>query len=154
MLRTEEGHRSLLIICAIAAVLSELIFFLIVGGHREMIRGVRMSFDSLPLLSLRIDQTLLDTMLGLLQTCTMFAVQLAAPMLVTMLVVDLALGCIGKAMPQMNILTAGLSVRSLLGVGVLLVGLVITKDALSNQLLDAMNRVQINWSTPQVVPVN
>ena len=78
----------------------------------------------------------------------------AAPMLVTMLVVDLALGCIGKAMPQMNILTAGLSVRSLLGVGVLLVGLVITKDALSNQLLDAMNRVQINWSTPQVVPVN
>ena len=32
-------------------------------------------------------------------------------MLVTMLIVDLSLGCISKTMPQLNVMTAGLSVR-------------------------------------------
>jgi flagellar biosynthetic protein FliR len=125
-----------------------LVIFLLVGGHREMIKGVRMSFESLPLLSLGVDQSLLDMILNLMQTCTTFAFQLAAPLLVTMLVVDLALGCIGKAMPQMNVLTAGLTVRSLLGLAVLIVGLTLTVNVLSGQLTDAMKLVQVRWSTP------
>jgi flagellar biosynthetic protein FliR len=74
--------------------------------------------------------------------------QLAAPVLVTMLVVDLALGCIGKAMPQMNVLTAGLSIRSLMGLVVLLVGLGLTVAVIGNELSSAMNFVQVRWSTP------
>jgi flagellar biosynthetic protein FliR len=38
--------------------------------------------------------------------------RLAAPMLITMLVVDLVLGLIGKTVPQMNVMAAGLSLRS------------------------------------------
>lgn len=125
-----------------------LVIFLLVGGHLEMIRGVRMSFNSLPLLSLGIDQPLLDMVIGLMQTCTTFAVQLAAPMMVTMLVVDLALGCIGKAMPQMNVLTAGLTIRSMLGVAVLVVGLQLTVMVLGGKLSESMQIVQLKWSTP------
>lgn len=125
-----------------------LVIFLLIGGHREMIRGVRMSFQSLPVLSLGVDQPLLDLIISLMQTCTTFAVQLAAPMMVTMLVVDLALGCIGKAMPQMNVLTAGLTIRSLLGIAVLLVGLTLTVTVLSGKLTDSMQIVQLRWTTP------
>jgi flagellar biosynthetic protein FliR len=125
-----------------------LVVFLAIGGHREMVRGIRMSFDALPLLSLGVDRDLLNTLVGLFQSCTTLAVQLAAPMLVTMLVVDLALGCIGKAMPQMNILTAGLSLRSLLGVAVILVGLTLTINVLDGELKHAMEFVQVRWSTP------
>jgi flagellar biosynthetic protein FliR len=74
--------------------------------------------------------------------------RLAAPVLVTMLIVDLALGCIGKAMPQMNVLTAGLSIRSLLGLGVVIVGLTLTVNVLSGSLLTAMHEVQLRWASP------
>jgi flagellar biosynthesis protein FliR len=65
-----------------------------------------------------------------------------------MLIVDLALGCIGKAMPQMNVLTAGLSIRSLLGLGVLIVGLTMTVNVLSESLWSAMKFVQVRWTAP------
>lgn len=123
-----------------------LVVFLCIGGHRDMIVGIRTSFQALPLLSLGVDQPLLDLVIGLMGTCTTFAVQLAAPLLVTMLVVDFALGCIGKAMPQMNVLTAGLTIRSLLGLGVVIVGLVLTVTVIGDQLKDAMKIFQLHWS--------
>jgi len=120
-----------------------LVVFLIIGGHRQMILGIWKSFESLPLLSLGIDRPLVDTLSGLFQACTTLAVQLAAPILVTMLVVDLALGCIGKAMPQMNIMTAGLSIRSLLGLAVLIVGVSLTTTVLAGKLAEAVDFVQL-----------
>jgi hypothetical protein len=51
-------------------------------------------------------------------------------------------------MPQMNILTAGLSLRSLLGVAVILVGLTLTINVLDGELKHAMEFVQVRWSTP------
>jgi flagellar biosynthetic protein FliR len=103
-----------------------LTIFLAVGGHRALLRGVRASFDSLPLLSAGINQSILDLLVGLFQSTAMLAIQLAAPMLVTMLVVDLALGVIGKTMPQLNVMSMGLTVRAIIGVLVLILGLSLT----------------------------
>ena len=125
-----------------------LVIFLVIGGHRAMIRGIHMSFEMLPLLSLGVDRPLLDAIVGLFQSCTTLAVQLAAPLLVTMLVVDLALGCIGKAMPQMNVLTAGLSIRSLMGLAVMVVGVALTSGVISSELSEAMKFVQLKWAAP------
>ena len=70
-----------------------LVVFLAVGGHHAMLHGVRASFDALPLLSRRRSTSRCSTLLiGLFQAATALAMRLAAPMLVTMLVVDLALG--------------------------------------------------------------
>jgi flagellar biosynthetic protein FliR len=125
-----------------------LVVFLAIGAHREMIRGIRMSFDALPLLSLGVDRDLLDLVVGLFQSCTMLALQLAAPMLVTMLVVDLALGCIGKAMPQLNVMTAGLSIRTLIGLVVMIVGISLTAWVIQRELAEAMSVAQARWSAP------
>jgi flagellar biosynthetic protein FliR len=125
-----------------------LTIFLLIGGHREMIRGIRSSFESLPLLSLGVDRPMFDILIGLFQSCTTLAMRLAAPVLVTMLVVDLALGCIGKAMPQMNVMTVGLSVRSMIGLIVIIVGIGLTVAVLSGSLMDAMSFAQVRWATP------
>jgi flagellar biosynthesis protein FliR len=89
-----------------------------------------------------------DILIGLFQSCTTLAMRLAAPVLVTMLVVDLALGCIGKAMPQMNVMTVGLSVRSMIGLVVIIVGIGLTVAVLSGSLMDAMSFAQVRWATP------
>lgn len=116
-----------------------LVVFLLIGGHRDMIRGLDMSLSALPLMSLHVDRELLDTLIGLFQSCMTLAMQLAAPMLVTMLVVDLVLGCIGKAMPQMNVLTAGLSIRSMLGMGIVIVALYVTTRVIEGQLIESID---------------
>jgi flagellar biosynthetic protein FliR len=66
------------------------------------------------------------------------AMQLAAPILVTMLVVDLVMGFVGKSVPQLNIMTAGISVRALAGMMVLIVGLGLTSSIIRVRLLDAV----------------
>ena len=122
-----------------------LTLFLAVGGHHALIRGVRASFDSLPLLSAGINQSILDLLIGLFQSTAMLAIQLAAPMLVTMLIVDLALGVIGKTMPQLNVMSMGLTVRAVIGVVVLIMGLSLTSDVIRHGLLDALDLVQQQW---------
>lgn len=124
-----------------------LVVFLTIGGHYAMLAGMRDSFDSLPLLSLGMNTPLFDTIIGLFSTATVLAVRLAAPMLVTMLVVDLSLGLIGKMMPQMNVMAMGLSLRSALGLIVLILGLAMTNDAIGAGLLNAMDELRHAWVT-------
>jgi flagellar biosynthetic protein FliR len=124
------------------------VVFLFVGGHLDMIRAVRASFDALPLLSLGVDQNLFELLLKLLESATQFALQLAAPVLVTMLVVDLALGCISKTMPQMNVMTAGLTLRSIIGMVVLIVSIGSASGVIRSQVVSSINQMVHGWTTP------
>jgi flagellar biosynthetic protein FliR len=67
--------------------------------------------------------------------------RLAAPMLVTMLIVDLSLGFLSKTIPQLNIMTAGLAVRAAVGMLVLALGLILTSDVLRDALLESISVV-------------
>jgi flagellar biosynthetic protein FliR len=125
-----------------------LVIFLFIGGHRQMIRGIRDSFDTLPLLSVGINQPVLDLVIQMFQTATMLAARLAAPVLVTMLIVDLTLGFLGKTMPQMNVMTMGLSIKAMVGTIVLIIGLVLysTPNVIREGLENSMMTVRVVWS--------
>jgi flagellar biosynthetic protein FliR len=127
-----------------------LVVFLIVGGHRAMLQGVFASFKILPLLSPGINEPLLHMMAALFMSATVLAIQLAAPMLVATLVVDLVLGMIGKTMPQMNVMTLGISLRTVVGIIVVFVGLALTVQVIRGAVLDSMMKVWDGWTTPQV----
>lgn len=118
-----------------------LAIFLTVNGHHAMLRGVRASFDCLPLLSVGMSRPLLDMFVGLFQASTELALQLAAPVLVTLLVADLALGFIGKTMPQLNVMSAGLTIRSMVGMVVMIVGIGLTSTVIRQAVLDDMSAV-------------
>lgn len=111
-----------------------LMIFLLIDGHRILMVAVHESFISVPLMSLGFNRDLFDVFTQLFTTATTLAMRLAAPMFFTMLVVDLAMGCIGKAMPQFNIMSSGLPIRSLLGIGVLVGGLAMSSDAIESAL--------------------
>lgn len=115
-----------------------LLIFLGIDGHHAMLRGVYDSFAVLPLGSVGIDRPLFGMLIGLFQGATLLAMQLAAPMLVTMLVVDVILGFVGKTVPQLNIMTAGISIRSLVGMAVLVLGLSMTSRVLRSALIEGM----------------
>ena len=97
--------------------------FLAINGHlRDAARRLR-NFTALPPLSVGINVNIVGMITGLFQGATLLAMQLAAPVLVTMLIVDVVLGFIGKTVPQLNIMSAGLALRSLVGTAVLIVGI-------------------------------
>src|SRR2546421_2648995 len=119
-----------------------LVVFLAARGHIALIRGLKASFTALPLLSVGLDRNLFELLGGLLMSATTLAIQLAAPVLVTMLVVDLALGAISKTIPQFNIMSAGMSVRSMVGLVVLIVGMSLTGSVLTQSITKAMSIVE------------
>jgi flagellar biosynthesis protein FliR len=125
-----------------------LIIFLAIDGHQAMIRGVRDSFDALPLLSVGMNRPLLGMVVGLFGGATMLAMRLSAPLLVTMLVVDTVLGFIGKTVPQLNIMTTGLLLRSLVGLFVMIVGLTLTSDIIRGAMMTAMKQVSESYTHP------
>jgi flagellar biosynthetic protein FliR len=122
-----------------------LVVFLTIGGHHVMLTGVRASFDRFELLTLGVDGALFDTLIEFFTTATVLAIRLAAPMLMTMLVVDLALGLVGKMMPQMNVMAMGLSLRSALGLVVVVLGLTMSVDTIEDALSTAMESVSEQW---------
>ncbi|MGH7178277.1 MAG: flagellar biosynthetic protein FliR [Tepidisphaeraceae bacterium] len=119
-----------------------------VNGYRALIEGVAGSFKSLPLLSVGMDRPMFDSLTGLFEASTVLAIRLAAPMLMTMLIVDVALGCISRAVPQINIMTAGLTVRSLVGAAVLLLGLLLTQRVITEALHRSVDAAHLRWTTP------
>ena len=123
-----------------------LVVFLGIGGHRAMIRGVRASFDALPLLSLSVDHTVLQVLLDLLHAATILAVQIAAPILVTMIIVDLVLGLIGRTIPQMNVMSTALSLRAAVGIIVICIGLQTTGRTIGNAIDRSMAQIQAGWT--------
>ncbi|HEX4124397.1 MAG TPA: flagellar biosynthetic protein FliR [Tepidisphaeraceae bacterium] len=125
-----------------------LVVFLSIGGHRMMLQGVRESFDVLPLLSVGVNQSLFDLLTRLLEGATVLAMQLAAPVLVTMLVVDLVLGLIGRAVPQMNVMAMGLSLRSAAGMVVIIVSLTLAVRVMRSAVEQSMLNAWTGWTAP------
>ena len=120
--------------------------FLLMDGHHAMMLGVRSSFDHLPLMSVGVSAELLEVLVGMLMSATTLAVRVAAPITVAMLVVDLALGMIGKTIPQMNLMSVGLSLRSLAGLAIVIFGIGLTGTVLADALNDAMALADAAWT--------
>jgi flagellar biosynthetic protein FliR len=122
------------------------VVFMGANGHHALLRGVAASFDAVPVMTLSSGEPIVALMVGLLQSATGLAIQLAAPVFVTMLVVDLALGMVGRTMPQLGMMTAGVTVRSIAGLVVLIAGLAMTAGVVQGAAVNWMQVVQSSFN--------
>ena len=111
-----------------------LVVFFAASGHRILLMAVYESFSTQKLLTLTFGQGLFEMFLNLFTASTILAMRLAAPTFFAMLVVDLAMGCISRAMPQFNIMSAGVSLRGMLGILIVIVGLGLACEAMAGNL--------------------
>jgi flagellar biosynthetic protein FliR len=121
----------------------------VVNGPATLLRGVHASLVALPLMSVGLDHSLFGLLINLFAAAAMLALQLAAPMLVTMLIVDVALGVLGKTMPQLNIMSAGLSIRALVGMVVLVFGIETCKEVLEDAIIVNVDGAAAYYATPR-----
>jgi flagellar biosynthetic protein FliR len=96
-----------------------MLIFLTLGVHRWIIRAIANSFDYLPPGTATINPILAKALLHEGTIVLQLGIQIAAPVLAATLLVDLLLGLLGKASPQMPLMLLGPAVKSSLGVLVL-----------------------------------
>jgi flagellar biosynthesis protein FliR len=124
-----------------------LVVFLLIDGHHAMLIGVRESLIQLPLLSVGMSANLFTLIVAMFHASTILAFQLAAPILVTMLIVDLCMGFVSKTVPQLNLMSAGLSVRGLVGFLVLIMGMGMSCDVIRHAMMNTMDTVMMAYRT-------
>ncbi len=99
------------------------VVFLAANGHHAMLRGLRGSFDAIPLGGTINGATMVTMLVGLLQAGEMLALQLAAPAFIATLAADVVLGLTAKTLPQAGGLAVGLPLRAMTGLLVLVAGI-------------------------------
>ena len=98
--------------------LSFMIVFLLIDGHHHVLRALVGSFDVVPLAGAHLAATgpLLLKWTGALFVT---ALRLASPFMVTIFLVDTALGVFARVVPQADLFSLGLPLKLLTGLGML-----------------------------------
>lgn len=82
-----------------------------INGHVIVTRAFIRSVERAPMGDLNVDNAL-SALTSLLGTLLMAAIEIALPLLTALFCAELALGFLGKAAPQLNILVIGFAVKS------------------------------------------
>lgn len=94
--------------------LATLIFFAI-NGHHLLISGIAQSYELIPLAQLKLSVGPYAEIATFAQDMMLMGIKMCAPILAAILVTNLAMGVLGKAVPQINVLVTSLPVTLMLG---------------------------------------
>lgn len=95
--------------------ITALAVFILVDGHRVMLTVLVGSFDHVPLGGFQEFESMLVMVVGVLQSSFDLAVRIAAPLLCLIFLQTVAMGFIARTVPQINILSIGFPMRTLMG---------------------------------------
>lgn len=94
--------------------LATLIFFAI-NGHHLLISGIAQSYELIPLAQMKLSVGPYAEITTFAQDMMLMGIKMCAPILAAILVTNLAMGVLGKAVPQINVLVTSLPVTLMLG---------------------------------------
>jgi flagellar biosynthesis protein FliR len=97
--------------------------FLAINGHLMVISALADSFRTLPIASTALNANLFEVLSRHGAIIFIAGLQLALPLIITMLVVNLALGVLTRAAPQLNIFAVGFPLTIAIGFGALILTL-------------------------------
>lgn len=99
-----------------------MITFLGVNAHHGFLRALGDSYARLPIGIGQVGASVPEMVMALLGLTFTFAVRLAAPFLIVLIVVEVGMGLVSRAAPALNLMLLGAPVRVL--VGLIIMGLV------------------------------
>jgi flagellar biosynthetic protein FliR len=94
------------------------LIFLVINGHHMFLGGIAQSYELVPVASLSLKVGAFAEMAVYGQTVMMMAIKMCAPVLVTIFLANLAMGILGRAVPQINVLVTSMPVTIMLGMAV------------------------------------
>ena len=81
-----------------------IVVFLAIGGHHEVLRGLAASFERIPVGTASLSRDFLASAANLGGALFEVTARLAAPVTTVMLVANVGIGILGRAIPQLNLM--------------------------------------------------
>ncbi len=95
--------------------LTALLFFLSIDGHHEMLRALATSYQVLPVGIGGLSGDLAGLVARILGLVFVVGAQLAAPVVLVLVVTEVALGVMARSMPSLNLMVTAAPVRLIVG---------------------------------------
>lgn len=95
-----------------------LITFFAIDGHHALIRALAASYQRMPIGIGSVDESLVRSVMQMLGVIFVMGVRFAMPVIIVLLVVELAMGLISRSAPMLNLLVVAAPIRVLVGLTV------------------------------------
>lgn len=99
------------------------LLFLALNGHHIFLEGLAESFQAIPLGPAGIDIAVFKDSGQLIQAVVEAGIKMSAPVLVAIFVMNVAMGIIGRAVPQINVLVTSMPVNFMTAIVVMLISI-------------------------------
>ncbi|MCL2164293.1 MAG: flagellar type III secretion system protein FliR [Oscillospiraceae bacterium] len=100
-----------------------MIIFITLNAHHSIVKTIFISYEIIPAGHINIDGSVVTGYIRLFSDIFITGIRLAAPIIFTLMLADIAMGIIAKAMPQMNIFIVGMPLKILVGLLIIIVTL-------------------------------
>jgi flagellar biosynthetic protein FliR len=107
------------------------IVFLLINGHHALLRGIAYSLDRFPLGRAWSPEAAAPFVIKQVAGLFGLGLALAAPVVVCLLLVELALGVVARNLPQMNMFVIGIPIKIVVGLAALAVWLAGVGDSMN-----------------------
>jgi flagellar biosynthetic protein FliR len=108
--------------------------FIAIGGDTWMIQGLAKTYDLVPLTDMPAIGTLVGGAQHTFSTIFVSAVELAAPVLIALIITDAGFGVVSRVMPQLNVFAVGFPAKILVGFLIVAASLPFVAGWIGNEL--------------------
>ena len=91
--------------------ITALVIFFGINGHHALLSGLGDSYRVLPIGTALLTGTVAESLMRLSAGLFSMAIKFAAPVMLTLLLMEVALGVLARTMPQMNVFVIGIPVK-------------------------------------------
>ena len=117
--------------------------FLVTNGHHVIFRALIHSYLLIPIGEARVSPGLMNQFISMLNSYFIISFKIAAPVMVTMFILDFALGILARTAPQMNMFVIGFPVKIMVSMMMILTATVLMNTA----YMYVYDQIEINLLT-------
>ncbi len=99
------------------------LFYLAVNGHHFLITGLVGTFETVPVAQMSLNTSQFFGVTNMAQEVIELGLKLSAPIVISILVINLILGVVGKTVPQLNVLVTSFPVNILCGFALMMISM-------------------------------
>ena len=111
------------------------LLFLTINGHHIFLEALYASFELAPLGKIGINPMAMASITTMVQETFVIGIKMAGPMIAVMLFLNIAMGVIGRAVPQVNVFVTSFPINILVGLTVLMVSIPLLLTILETDFL-------------------
>jgi len=115
-----------------------LITFFTINGHHQLLRAMAASYSQLPIGIGHVDGSLVQAVTAMLGIVFVLGVRLAMPLILVLMVVEVALGLITRAAPAINLLAVAQPIRIIIGLLVIATLIAIVPTLVARYVVPAL----------------